>query len=112
MVDQFLLLGFGATGKEVASNYNVKHLGEETIDGQKTVHLELVPKSKKTLDNLRKVELWMAESGSYPVRQKFYQPSGDSTTVTYTDVKLNPALKDEALALKLPAGVKRVYPNK
>ena len=32
LVDQFLLVGFGTTGKELKSNYAVKYLGEETID--------------------------------------------------------------------------------
>ena len=47
------------------------------------------------------------DSGAYPVQQKLIQPSGDYYLFTYSGVKLNPQLTDEALKLKLPKGVKR-----
>ena len=101
LVDQFLLVGFGTTGKELKTNYAVKYVGEETVGGQKTYKLDQIK------DKLRKLELWIAESGAYPVQQKFIQPSGDYYLFTYSGVKLNPQLTEEALRLKLPKGVKR-----
>jgi outer membrane lipoprotein-sorting protein len=112
LLDQFLLVGFGTPGKELKANYTVKPLGEETVAGQKTHKLELIPTSAKTKESLSKVELWMAEDGTYPVQQKFVQPSGDYHLITYTDVKLNPEVSDETLKLKLPKGVKREHPQK
>jgi outer membrane lipoprotein-sorting protein len=112
LIDQFMLLGFGASGKELAANYDVKLAGDETAGGTKAVKLELTPKTAAAREKLRKVELWMADGGAYPVQQKFLQPSGDYTIFTYTDVKLNPALSAEALKLKLPKGVKRETPQK
>lgn len=112
LVDQFLLLGFGTPGKMLAKDYRVKLAGEETVAGVKTGHLELTPKSKKTRKHLVKVELWIALTGGYPVRQKFYWPSEDTTTITYSDVKLNPKLTGDDLSLKLPAGVKIEYPQR
>jgi outer membrane lipoprotein-sorting protein len=75
-------------------------------------HLELVPKSKKALEQLTKVELWVADPGGYPVQQKLYWPSGDTTTTSYTDIKVNPDLTDADLSLKLPSDAKREYPQK
>ena len=112
MVESFLLLGFGATGKDLASNYDVKYVGEETINGQKASHLELIPKSADTRKSLSKLELWMSEDGTYPVRQKIYDPSGNYRVFTYSDVKVNPALSADAVTLKLPSGVKREYPQR
>jgi outer membrane lipoprotein-sorting protein len=112
MVEQFMLLGFGATGRELAASYDVKLAGEEAVAGQKAAKLELTPKSAATREKLTKVELWIAEAGGYPVRQKFLRPSGDYTTFTYSEVKVNPPLSADALKLKLPKGVKRETPQK
>jgi outer membrane lipoprotein-sorting protein len=111
LIDQFLLVGFG-TGRDLRGAYAIRYSGEETVSGQKTHHLELTPTAANVKDKLRRVDLWIAENGSYPVQQKFLQPSGDYYLVTYSDVRLNPALTDEALKLKLPKGVKREHPQK
>ena len=112
LVDQFMLLGFGTNGKELAAAYNMRLLGEETVDGQRTDHLELVPKSAQVQQSLKKAELWIPENSSYPIQQKLYLQGGDYMLVTYTNVKINPPLSESDLKLKLPKGVKREYPQK
>jgi outer membrane lipoprotein-sorting protein len=112
LVDQFLLLGFGTSGRDLAKSYDMKVLGEETVAGKQTVKLELVPKSSEARQQLNKVELWLDEEGAYPVQQKFYQPGGDYIFITYTGVKLNLALSPAAVTLQLPKNVKKVNPQK
>lgn len=111
LVDQFLLVGFGVTGRDLESAYTVKLAGEETVSGEKTSHLELTPKSAAVRDKVARVDLWIGEAG-HPVQQKFTEPSGNYTLFTYTGMKLNPALSDDKLKLKLPKGVKRERPQK
>src|ERR1700730_15340675 len=72
MLDQFLLIGFGTSGKELASAYTMKVLGSETVAGQPATQLELIPKSTEMLKNLKKLEMWIADTNVYPVQQKFY----------------------------------------
>ena len=112
LLDQFLLVGFGTTGKDLKANYTVKLLGDETVAGQKTHRLELTPGESVRIEKLQKLELWVAADGAYPVQQKFIQRSGDYYLITYTDVQLNPQLGDEAFKLNLPKGVKREFPGK
>jgi outer membrane lipoprotein-sorting protein len=112
LVEQFTLAGFGTTGKELKANYEVRYVGEETVAGQKAHRLELVPLSKSRKENYEKLELWVAENGAYPVQQKLIRPSGDYELFTYSNVKLNPSIGDDALKLKLPKGVKREHPQK
>ncbi|HYP14574.1 MAG TPA: hypothetical protein VEQ63_11675 [Bryobacteraceae bacterium] len=107
LVDQFLLVGFGTTGRELKSNYSVKYAGQETIAGQSAHKLELTPIGEQLKERLRKLELWITETGEYPVQQMFTLPSGDYYLFTYSGVKVNPPLNDETLRLKLPKGVKR-----
>jgi len=111
LVEQFILLGFGTSGKELTKNYEVTFMAEENTGGQKASRIQLNPKSAKTREYFTKVELWINPEGR-TIRQKFFQPSGDTTTVTYTNLVWNPALTPDALSLKLPAGVKREYPQR
>lgn len=106
-MEQFLLLGFGTSGKELSSGYSIRMLGAETIAGQKAARLELTPKAKEVQQHLKKVELWVSDTTGYPVQQKFHTGGGDYTLVTYSGVKINPDLSDAALKLKLPRNTKR-----
>jgi outer membrane lipoprotein-sorting protein len=112
VLENFLLIGFGESGKELAAAYNIKVLGADTLAGQQTTRIELVPKSAEVLQHLKKVELWIPASNVYPVQQKFYLAAGDYKLVTYTNVKVNPPLSDSDLKLKLPKEVKHVTPQK
>ena len=112
LVEKFLRFSFGTPGKDLAKDYDVKLVGEDEISGQKAAKLELVPKSAKARERLLRVELWVADTGGYPLRQKLYWPSGDTHTITYSDVVINPNITDAELALPLPQGVKRAYPGR
>jgi outer membrane lipoprotein-sorting protein len=112
LVDQFLLLGFGTSGKELTSTYDVKFLGADQANGQSAWHLELIPKSPQAREHLTKVDLWISAANGQPVQQKFHEPSGDYHIIAYSNVRLEPALSDKVLELDLPKGVKREYPQK
>jgi outer membrane lipoprotein-sorting protein len=112
MVDQILLLGFGATSDELKTAYDMKWIGAEQIDGKPTNHIQLIPKSKDILTRIKKAELWISDSTGTPLRQRFVtSASGDSMLVTYSDVKLNPAIPDGALKLTYPKGVRIEHPQ-
>lgn len=111
LLEQFLLLGFGTSRRDLQASYNLRLAGEDTIAGQKTAVVELVPKSKEVLRHLHKLEMWVADNG-YPLQQKFYLQGGDYELATYTNMKINPDLPDSALKLRLPNHVKKEYPQK
>ncbi len=112
IVDQYLLLGFGTAGRDLARDYQVKVGGKEALDGVGTTRLELVPKGRQARERMTRAELWIANDGGYPVRQKFYWPADDTTTLTYSGIEINPGLSPADLALDLPADVKREYPQR
>jgi len=111
ILDQFLLVGFGTSGKDLAANYDIKLADEETVSGVSATRLDLTPKTEARKEKLKLLQLWITDGG-YPVQQKFLQPSGDFTVFTYGDVKLNPPLADDALKLKVPTGTNRETPQK
>ena len=61
---------------------------------------------------ITKIELWIPEGQSNPMRAKFSEPSKNYELVDYSDIKVNPALPESAFALKLPGNVKKIYPQK
>ena len=115
-LDKFLMIGFGTSGSELARDYSMSVAGTETVKGvpaSQAIHLELVPKSGEAREYVKKLELWLPDHGDpYPLREKITEPSGNSRTMTYGDLKINPPLSPESLKLKLPAGVKTEHPGK
>ncbi len=111
-LDQFLLLGFSTSGKEIQRNYNVRLVGTETVGGRATSHLELTPKSKQAQDIFKKADVWLAQDANQPMQEKIHKNDQDYTLITYSDVKLNPPLSDKDLELILPPGVKKITPQK
>lgn len=110
---KFVLIGFGISGTELAKDYDVSVLPNDAPAGEDLIRLLLVPKSAEAKQYMTKVELWIPALGDpYPLREKITQPSNDYRLVTYSDLKINPPLKADALQPKLPPGVKTEYPGK
>lgn len=117
-LDKFLMIGFGTSGSELAKDYTMTVLDTDTVKetpGVQATHLELIPKTGEARKYVKKLELWIGipERGDpYPLREKITEPSGDSRTMTYSNLKINPSLPPDALKLKLPPGVKTEHPGK
>ncbi len=112
MVDEYLLLGFGSSSKELQSHYTISLGGPENIGNEKATRLQLIPKSEEALTHLKRVDLWISDSTGLPVQQKLYYPANDYDLATYSNVKRNPNFSDAALKLNLPKGVKHEFPQK
>ena len=112
LANQFLLLGFGTTSKELLAEYTITLGDLETIGSEKATRLDLIPKSKELIVHLPKVELWISDAMGVPVQQKFYSPGGNYNLATYSNVMINPNLPDSAVRLSLPKGVTREHPLK
>jgi|SRR6185312_5775917 len=106
ILNQFLLLGFGSSGKELSRSYTITQDGTEKIAGQDTTKLLLIPNDPKVKDRLSKIEMWIPNDAAYPVQQQFFEPSGNYRIVTYLNIKINPPMKG-TLELKLPSGAKK-----
>jgi outer membrane lipoprotein-sorting protein len=109
LAQTLILLGFGMPGRELAANYDINNLGDERVESQDSVHLQLTPRASDVLKQLSRVDLWISLKTNCPVQQKFYMPGGDYRLVTYSDVKVNPHLP--ASALDLPKTAKRERMN-
>jgi outer membrane lipoprotein-sorting protein len=111
-IDQFLLLGFGTSSADLKKSYDLKAAGTETVSGMPTTRIELMPKTDELKKLITKIELWVPEGQANPIQEKVTEPSKNYELVTYSDIKVNPALPDSAFELKLPPKVKKIYPQR
>jgi outer membrane lipoprotein-sorting protein len=112
VVDQFLLLGFGTSGKSLKESYSITLQGEDTLDGRKVVLLELLPKTDEVKKQLSKIHLWLDESTWLPAQQQFFETgSGDYFTIRYKNVSRNVRINDSEFKPHWPHGTTKVQPQ-
>jgi outer membrane lipoprotein-sorting protein len=112
LVDQYLLLGFGTSGKELGKVYLATLLGEPMLDEKKTALIELTPKSTEARNQFSKIQIWFDESSWLPIQQQFFETgSGDYFIVRYSKVVRNPDLGDAHFKPHWPKGTQKIRPQ-
>ena len=96
----YLMLGFGASGKDLADKWEITDDGPETINGTNTEKLELVAKDPKVKKNLPKVIVWIDLDRGVSLKQYFDEGQGQSRTCTYSNIKINESLPGDAFTFK------------
>ena len=96
--ESYLMLGFGASGKELAEKWDITYLGPEKIDGVTTDKLELVAKDPTVRKNVPKITIWLDTARAVSLKQVFDEGEGESRVCTYTEIKVNQPLPSNAFA--------------
>jgi hypothetical protein len=94
--ESYFILGFGASGKDLAEKWTIKYDGKVTIDGIETDELELVAKDPDVRKNLPKVTVWLDTSRAVSLKQVFDQGDGQSRVCIYSNIKVNQSLPKNA----------------
>jgi outer membrane lipoprotein-sorting protein len=97
---EYVMLGFGASGKELADKWDITDLGPEAIDGTQTEKLELIAKDPTVRKNLPKVTIWMDLTRAVSLKQIFDEGQGVTRVCTYSNIKTNQPLPKDAFAFK------------
>lgn len=97
--ESYLMLGFGASGKDLEQKWEIKYLGPETLDGVKTEKLELVAKDPAARKYASKVTLWMDTSRAVSLKQVVEQDPEHYRVCVYYNIKTNQPLPSNAFAL-------------
>lgn len=115
MIEQVMMIGWGTTSQDLLSAYDISYGGtSETASGQKAAKLVLIPKDKGLAKQLPKFELWVPTEGptaGVAVQVRIYEPGGDYTTATYSNMKLRNVSENE-VKLNAPANAHRDKPIK
>jgi outer membrane lipoprotein-sorting protein len=110
--ESFLVLGFGGSGADLKTNFTLRALGGEAVDGIPTAKLELIPKDEKARNVFAKIYLWIDLQRGVSLRQMFMEPnSGNYRDALYRNIKLNQKIPDDNFKLKLPDKVQKVTPQ-
>ncbi|MGD1106272.1 MAG: hypothetical protein ABR865_04445 [Terracidiphilus sp.] len=96
--ESYLMLGFGASGHELAEKWTIKYLGTEVIDGIKTDKLELVAKDPAVRKTIPKVTIWLDTLRAVSLKQIFDEGEGQSRVCYYTNIKVNQPLPKGAFS--------------
>jgi len=112
LIDQFLMLGFGTSGKDLEKHYLVTLQGEPSLDDKKTVELELTPKSAEVRNQFSKIQIWIDESSWLPVQQQLFETgSGDYSIIRYTKIVRNPGIDENKFKAHWPKGTEKIKPQ-
>lgn len=106
-LEQALLSGFGVSGKFLQEHYEVKVQGEEAAGGVDAVLLDLTPKDESMRESITRIQMWVSKTTWQPVKQRLHQPNGDYRTYLYSNVELNPNLKESDFKTTAPKKAQR-----
>jgi outer membrane lipoprotein-sorting protein len=102
--ESYLMLGFGASGKELEEKWEIKYLGSETLlDGNtkiKTEKLELIAKDPAVRKNIPKVTIWVDPVSGVNLKQIFDEGSSQTRVAVYFNIKVNQPLPAGVFTLK------------
>ena len=110
VIEQAILLGFGATSAELKASYDVSFVAAEPIDGQPASHIKLLPKTKEMEAQVKQADLWISDSLGVPIQQKFLtSKSGNYNLFKFPHLHMAPNLSDSDLQLKTPKNVQKKH---
>jgi outer membrane lipoprotein-sorting protein len=98
--ESYLMLGFGASGKDLEQKWEIKYLGPETLDGVRTEKLELVARDATVRKNIPKVTIWVDTGRAVSLKQVFDEGPGQYRVCFYFNIKTNQPLPADAFAFK------------
>jgi outer membrane lipoprotein-sorting protein len=99
-VGGYLLLGFGASGKQLEDKWDITYVGQEKLDNVNTDKLELIAKDPAVRKNLPKVTVWMDTAHGVSLKQVFDEGQGQSRVSVYFNFKFNQPLPSDAFTFK------------
>ena len=112
LAEEFLLLGFGTSGKGLQKGFDIKYAGEDKVGDKTDAKLELTPRSAAVKNQFSKIEIWLDENTWLADQQKFTENgSGDYFTVRYTKIVRNPDISESQFKQHWPKGTEHVKPQ-
>jgi outer membrane lipoprotein-sorting protein len=99
-LENFLTVGFGGSGKDLAKAWTISDLGDEVVDGVQTAKLDLVPKDPAVRNNCTHMTIWVDPTRGIELKQSLYMPSGDYRTAVYSDIKYNQKVDEKQYQIK------------
>lgn len=97
--ESYLMLGFGASGTELADKWDIKYIGSEVMNDVHVAQLELVAKDPQVRKTIAKVTLWIDPDSGVSQKQRFDEGPSLYRICKYSDIVLNHSLPSKAFDL-------------
>jgi outer membrane lipoprotein-sorting protein len=111
--ESYVVLGFGASGKDLEAKWDIKYVGSEMLsDGKsnvKTAQLELVAKDPAVRKTFSKVNIWVDTERAVSIKQVFTLSSTSTWVCKYSNFQINQSIPKDAFTFKTNG--KTVYQN-
>jgi len=102
--ESYVVLGFGASGKDLEDKWDIKYLGSEMLsDGKntvKTAQLELVAKDPAVRKTFSKVNIWVDTDRAVSIKQVFTLSATSTWVCKYSNFRINESLPKDAFSFK------------
>jgi len=98
--ESYIILGMGASGKDLEAKWDIAYKGQEEMNGVKTEKLELVAKDPAMRKNLTKVDIWLDADHAVSLQQVFTFSSTSTYVSHFSNFKFNQSLPREAFTFK------------
>ena len=94
---------FQKTFSRVEETYSISYLGTES---DRLYRFRLQPKEEKVQKFLNRVDLWIDKGSGAILRFEMIEASKDRLLIEFNDLHINPSLKDEDLAIRIPPSMR------
>ena len=102
--ESFLTLGFGGSGRDLATAWTITDDGSESVNDNaesvKVEKLELVAKDPNVRNTFKRVVIWVDPVRGISLKQQFVTPSDDTRTAVYTHIRYNSKVDVGRFAIK------------
>jgi outer membrane lipoprotein-sorting protein len=95
-LESILLLGFGSSGKELLSKWEITFVRHEYLKGVACQVLELIPKDPELKRTLRQATVWVDASRGVTLKQILHGDQGTRRVCVYTNLRVNTHLPADA----------------
>jgi len=87
------------------TRYKTTYIKDEPIGTFSTSVIQLTPTGKSSF---KTVTFWVDQESWFPVQYRVDEQTGDTTTITLSDIKRNGEVPGDAFRLELPKGIKPI----
>lgn len=100
----FRFLAIGQSSSSLKKFYDIS-LGDEQNEVKDSYLLVLKPRKRMVKKAVKEVLLWVSRERLLPVRMQWREPDGDSTTISFEEVRFNPEIQASVYKIEIPKGI-------
>ena len=99
----FRVFGIGQTAEDLEKFFDIS-LGNPGSE-KGTFLMLLTPKRSRMKDRLQQVRFWVDAKTYLPRRLEYVEADGDSTTLTFSNIRVNPVITEARFNVEIPKDV-------